>query len=80
MLITKGLMRWKKWNKLKLAPKSKVDASHREASRTGSGSNSVGVVQDSETLILSADKTLINSEIILQMFESNPSFSGFQAQ
>ena len=45
----------KKWNNLKLAAKSKVNASHREASRTGGGSNSAGVVEDVESLILSAE-------------------------
>ena len=35
----------------------------------------VGVVQEVEGLILSADKTLTNTERISQMFESSPSFS-----
>ena len=36
----------------------------------------VGVIQEAETVILSADKTLTNTERISQMFESNPSFNG----
>ena len=53
----------KKWNNLKLVAKLKVDASFREARKTGGGSNSSGIIDDEEDiLILAADKNLTNSD------------------
>ena len=66
----------KKLNKLKLAAKSKVDASFREASKTGGCSNSAGIVDDEDMLILAGDKTITNSEGDRDMFETIPAFSG----
>ena len=66
----------KKWNNLKLAAKTKVDASFREARKTGGGSNYSRIVDDEEMLILAADKSITNSDRIRDMFEMTPAFSG----
>ena len=66
----------KKWNNLKLVAKSKVDASFREARKTGGGSNSSGIIDDEDILILAADKNLTNSDRVRDMFETTPAFSG----
>ena len=66
----------KKWNNLKLAAKSKVDASFRESRRTGGGSNFSGIVEDDDKLILAADKSITNTDRIREMFETTPAFSG----
>ena len=66
----------KKWNNLKLAAKTRVDASFREAKRTGGGSNSTGIVDDEEMLIIAADKGITNSDRIRDMFETTPAFCG----
>ena len=66
----------KKWNNLKLVAKSKVDASFREARKTGGGSNSSGIIDDEDMLILAADKNITNSDRVRDMFETTPAFSG----
>ena len=38
----------KKWNNVKLPAKSKVDASFREARKTGGGSNTPGMITDED--------------------------------
>ena len=66
----------KKWNNVKLAAKSKVDASFREARKTGGGSNTSGMIGDEDVLIVAADKRLTTSDRIRDMFESTPAFGG----
>ena len=65
----------KKWNNMKLTAKTKVDASFREANKTGGGSNSSGIV-DSEMLILAADKGITNSDRIRDKSDTTPAFCG----
>ena len=66
----------KKWNNLKLAAKSKVDASFREARKTGGSSNTSGMIGDEDVLIVAADKRMTTSDRIRDMFESTPAFGG----
>ena len=66
----------KKWNNVKLAAKSKVDASFREARKTGGGSNTSGMIADEDVLIVAADKRMTTSDRIRDMFESTPAFGG----
>ena len=49
---------------------SKVDARHRETNRTGSESNSVGVVHDIETLILSSYRKCLRVTYLSGGFQS----------
>ena len=60
----------KKWNNMKLTAKTKVDASFREANKTG------GAQTPLEWLILAADKGITNSDRIRDMFETTPAFCG----
>ena len=66
----------KKWNNLKLAAKTKVNASFREERKTGGVSNTSGIVDDEEMLILAADNNLTKSDRIREMFETSPAFCG----
>ena len=66
----------KKWNNLKLTSKSKFDASKREVNKTGGGTNSAGVLEEDDALILDADKSISNTERISDMFKDTPAFSG----
>ena len=64
-------MKWKQVDQAEISRKGDASHSHWKANKTGSGSNSAGVVEDVETLILSADKTLTDNVRISQMFESS---------
>ena len=64
----------KKWNNLKLAAKSKVDASFWGARNTRVGSNSSGIFDDEDMFILAADKNITNSDRVRDMLETTPTF------
>ena len=68
----------KKWANLKLNAKSKVDASFREARKTGGGTNSAGQVEDEDMQILSADRSIFadSADRVTEMFQNTPAFSG----
>ena len=66
----------KKWTNLKLAAKSKVDSSFREARKTGGGSNQTGIAENEEMMFVSAEKCLSNSDRVTDMFKDTPAFSG----
>ena len=66
-----------KWTNLKLNAKSKVDASFREARKTGGGVNTAGHVEDNDIFILSADRGISDSaDRVTDMFQNTPAFSG----
>ena len=65
----------KKWTNLKLNAKSKVDASFREARKTGGGTNTAGHVDDEDMLIISADRNISDSaDRVTEMFQNTPAF------
>ena len=68
----------KKWTNLKLNAKSKVDASFREARKTGVGANTAGQVEDEDMQILSADRSIFadSADRVTEMFQNTPAFSG----
>ena len=68
----------KKWTNLKLNAKSKVDASFREARKTGRGTNTVGQVEDEDMQILSADRSIFadSADRVTEMFQNILAFSG----
>ena len=67
----------KKWTNLKLNAKSKVDASFREARKTGGGTNTAGHVEDEDMLIISADRSISDSaDRVTEMFQNTPAFIG----
>ena len=67
----------KKWTNLKLNAKSKVDASFREARKTGGGTNTAGHVDDEDMLIISADRSISDSaDRVTEMFQNTPAFIG----
>ena len=67
----------KKWTNQKLNAKSKVDASFREARKTGGGINTAGNVEDEDMLILSADRGISDSaDRVTEMFQNTPAFRG----
>ena len=67
-----------KWTNLKLNAKSKVDASFREAKKTGRGTNTAGQVEDEDMQILSADRSIFadSADRVAEMFQNTPAFSG----
>ena len=68
----------KKWTNLKLNAKSKVDASFREARKTGEGTNTAGHVENEDMQILSADRSICadSADRVTEMFQNTPAFSG----
>ena len=68
----------KKWTNLKLNAKSKVDASFREARKTGGGTNSAGQVEDEDMQILLADRSIFadSPDRVTEMFQNTHAFSG----
>ena len=61
----------KKWTNLKQNAKSKVDASFKEARRTGGGTNTVGQVENEDMQIISADISISDSaDRVTEMFQN----------
>ena len=69
----------KKWTNLKLNAKSKIDASSREARKTGRGTNTAGHVEDEDMLIISADRSISDSaDRVTDMFQTPLLLAEFQ--
>ena len=66
----------KKWTNLKLNAKSKVDASFREARKTGGGTNTAGHVEDEDMLIISADRSISDCRSGNRDVSNTPAFIG----
>ena len=70
----------KKWTNLKLNAKSKVDASFKEARKTGGDTNTAGQVENVDMQILSADRSIFADSAVrvTEMFQNTLLLVEFQ--